>query len=184
MKLATREIIKLIDKKTIEKFKIPGLTLMENAGRASSDVICNNYPDAKEIGIICGGGNNGGDGFVIARQLISRGKNVRTYIINNRNEYNGDAKTNLEALLKISDKVVELKDSISRIKDADIFVDAIFGTGLDREVRGFYKKIISRLNNSDKPCVSIDIPSGLDCNTGRPLGISVIADTTITFVIP
>lgn len=184
MKLATRELIRKIDSRSIRNYKIPGLVLMENAGRAAADVICREFHYAKSFSVICGNGNNGGDGFVIARQLISRGKEVKTYITGRKKDYKGDAKTNLESLLKISERVFELKEKLPIEDTTEIYIDSIFGTGLDREVKGFYKKIIQFLNNTGKPTISVDIPSGLDCNTGRPLGISVEADTTITFITP
>ena len=96
MKIATRDDVRRIDKTTIKNYGIPGLILMENAGRAVSNIILEDYPDAEKISVFCGGGNNGGDGFVIARHLISAGKEVTTYILKNRNDYKGDARTNPE----------------------------------------------------------------------------------------
>ncbi len=184
MKIATREIIREIDRKTINEYGIPSLVLMENAGKASANLILNKYIDCNSIAIICGGGNNGGDGFVIARHLISADRNVKTYITSPKSKYNGDAKTNLNSLLKIGGEVIELKEKTLKITKADIQIDAIFGTGLDREVGGFYKKLIKNINSRRKPVVSIDIPSGLDSNTGKPLGIAVKAEATITFIRP
>ncbi|MGH7885838.1 MAG: NAD(P)H-hydrate epimerase, partial [Thermodesulfobacteriota bacterium] len=184
MKIATREIIREIDSKTIDHYGISGLILMENAGRASANLILSEYSKAKRIAIICGEGHNGGDGFVIARHLISAEKDVKTYLLTDKSKYKGDSKINLHSLIKIGGDISELKSKSSRIKEADIYVDAIFGTGLDREVDGFYKKIINYLNTRKEPVVSIDIPSGLDSNSGKPLGAAVKAASTITFIKP
>ena len=146
MKIAGRKIVRDIDDTTINKYGIPGLVLMENAGRTVSNVIINNYPTAEKIAVFCGGGNNGGDGFVIARHLLSAGKDVTTYILRNPSKYRGDAKTNLEALRNISKNVKKISGSFSGYKKSDLIVDAIFGTGIDRKIKGPVKKIISKIN--------------------------------------
>ena len=184
MKIATREIIREIDRKTIKEYGIPGLILMENAGRLVSDVIRNEFPDASSISIFCGGGNNGGDGFVLARHLINAGKEVTTYLLKNKNEYMGDARTNLGSLLKISKNIKKLSSSFSNYKKSDLIVDAIFGTGLDREVKGRYKKVIEGINTLKTPKISVDLPSGIDANKGVPLGVSIRANVTVTFAAP
>ena len=184
MKIATREIVREIDRKTIKEYGIPGLILMENAGRAVSEVIHSEFPEASRISIFCGGGNNGGDGFVLARHLINSGKEVITYLLKSKNEYRGDAKTNLNSLLKISKNIKKLSSNFSNYKKCDLIVDAIFGTGLDREVKGTYKKIIERINTFKTPIISVDLPSGIDANKGVPLGVSVRAKVTVTFIIP
>ena len=184
MKIVTREIVREIDRKTIRNFGIPGLILMENAGRAVSNVILRKYPAANKISVFCGGGNNGGDGFVIARHLICAGKEVNTYLLRNKNEYRGDAKTNLNSLSKISKNIKRVKSDLSNYKKSDVIVDAIFGTGLESEVRGSYKKIIERINSLKTPKVSVDLPSGIDSNKGTPLGVSIKANITVTFIVP
>ncbi len=184
MKIATRETIKEIDRVTIEKYGVPGIVLMENAGRAVASVIRREFPDKDNISVFCGGGNNGGDGFVTARHLINTGKKVTTYLLQNRNEYSGDARTNLNSLSKISKDIKRLKSSFSNYQESDLVVDSIFGTGLDREIKGPYRKIIERINSLKVPKVAVDLPSGIDANKGTPLGSSVIADVTVTFVVP
>ncbi|MEM7009473.1 MAG: NAD(P)H-hydrate dehydratase [Thermodesulfobacteriota bacterium] len=184
MKIATREIVREIDRLTISKYGVPGLVLMENAGRATADVILDNFAYADRIAIFAGGGNNGGDGFVIARHLISEGLDVDTYLLSDPKKYKGDALTNYKALKNSGGNIVELKNSLRKYKQADVIVDAIFGTGLDREVEGFYKKAIDFINSQGVSTVSVDLPSGLDANTGQPLGTSVLADITVTFVLP
>jgi len=184
MKIATREIVREIDRLSIKKYGIPGLVLMENAGRATADVLLDNFSYAMKIAIFAGGGNNGGDGFVVARHLISKALEVDTYIVSDPKEYKGDALTNYKALKNIGGNIVELKGSLRKFKQSDVIVDALFGTGLDREVTGFYKKVIEFINSQGLPTVAIDIPSGLDSNSGQPLGAAVLADITVTFVLP
>lgn len=184
MKLGTREILQKIDKSTMEDYGIPGLVLMENAGRAVSNVIIRDFPEAFDIAIFCGSGNNGGDGFVAARHLMKRGRKVTAYITKNIKDHKGDAGANLNALIKSGGKTVKLNRELSNFAGCDLVVDAIFGTGLDREVKDPYGKIIEFINGIDRPVVSVDMPSGIDANNGKVLGVSVIADTTVTFVMP
>jgi len=184
MRLSTKQISREIDRRTIEEFGVPGIVLMENAGRAVASVILAEYSSAQKIAVVCGAGNNAGDGFVIARHLISSGKEVSVYITQEKQHYKGDAKTNLNSLLEIKGDVKELEEKLPGIKDTDVIVDAIFGTGLDRNVGGFYEKLIKFMNRLSVPCVSVDIPSGLDADTGRPLGVTVEADVTVTFAPP
>lgn len=184
MKIATREIVREIDRLTIEKYGIPGLVLMENAGRATADVLLDNFAYAMKVAVFAGGGNNGGDGFVIARHLISAGLDVDTYIISDPKKYKDDALTNYNALKNLGGNIVELKNNLRKYKQAEVIVDAVFGTGLDREVTGLYKKVIDFINSQGVPTIAVDIPSGLDANTGQPLGTAVLADITVTFVLP
>lgn len=184
MKIATRSIIREIDKKSIEKYGIPGLVLMENAGRATADVILAEYPYTQAAAVFAGGGNNGGDGFVIARQLISEGVQVTTYVAADPRKYAGDALTNYRALKKLGGEIVELGGSLRKYRTADIIVDALLGTGLESEVAGFYKKVIEFINTQSAPVIAVDLPSGLDADTGHPLGAAVEADITVTYALP
>ena len=184
MKLSTKQISREIDRRTIEEFGVPGVVLMENAGRAVASVILAECPSAKKMAVICGGGNNAGDGFVIARHLISSGKDVSVHIAQKKQRYKGDAKTNLDSLLETGADVRELEGKLPRIKDTEVIVDAIFGTGLDRDVRGFYERLIKFINRQSARRVSVDIPSGLDADKGQPLGVAVRADVTVTFAPP
>jgi len=184
MKIAGRKIVRDIDDKTIIQYGIPGLVLMENAGRAVSNVILENHPKVNNISIFCGGGNNGGDGFVIARHLISAGKEVTTYLLKNPSDYKGDAKTNLASLKKISRNIKKIRSNFSNYNKSDLIVDAIFGTGLLREVKGSVGKIIEKINSLRAPKISVDIPSGLDSDSGKPHGIAIKATATVTFIVP
>ncbi len=181
MKICTRETAREIDRRTIEEFGVPGVVLMENAGRAVARVVIERYPGADGIAVVCGGGNNGGDGFVAARHLLAAGKKVSAHLAQAKDRYSGDAKTNLDALLKMSADVRELGNRLPRAEDADVIVDAVFGTGLARDVGGFYEKLVGFMNDSEKPVVSVDVPSGLDADSGRPMGVAVRADATVTF---
>lgn len=184
MKIATRGIIRDIDKKSIEKYGIPGLVLMENAGRATADVIIAEYPYTQAAAVFAGGGNNAGDGFVIARQLISEGIEVVTYLASDPRKYKGDALTNYRALKKLGGEIVDLGGSLRKYRTADIIIDALLGTGIEREVTGFYKKVIEFINSQSAPVISVDLPSGLDADTGHPLGTAVEADITVTYALP
>ncbi len=194
MHLVTANQMQHIDKQTIESFGIPGFTLMENAGRGAVDFLTQKYSDleTKKVAVLAGRGNNGGDGFVIARYLLEKKIDVMVFLLSSKSKVTGDAKINLDLFQKLcnisnKDRIVEVPDQESfeeqkkHICHHDIFVDAIFGTGLNSDVQGFYKETIELINASPCPVLSIDIPSGLDSDTGQPLGIAVKADATATF---
>jgi hydroxyethylthiazole kinase-like uncharacterized protein yjeF len=192
MKVATAEEMQELDRKAIETYRIPGIVLMENAGRGAADVISNSFPEIqkKKIAIIAGKGNNGGDGFVIARYLLNQGIYVRVYLLTDPKGLRGDAETNFSIFHRMKGEVISVPSSKDYIKvkrdleKFDILVDGIFGTGLDAEVRGYYREVIDHLNTLQRPIVAIDIPSGLDANTGKPLGTAIRASLTITFGLP
>ncbi|MGA2516293.1 MAG: NAD(P)H-hydrate dehydratase [Thermodesulfobacteriota bacterium] len=192
MKVATAEQMQELDRKSIETYRIPGIVLMENAGRGAAEVISDTFPDIrnKKIAIIAGKGNNGGDGFVIARYLLNRGVSVRAYLLTDPKGLRGDAETNFTIFHRMKGEVVPVPSSKDYIKvkrdieKFDILIDGIFGTGLDAEVRGYYREVIDHLNTIQKPMVAIDIPSGLDADTGKPLGTAIRAFLTITFGLP
>jgi NAD(P)H-hydrate epimerase len=192
MKVANAEEMQELDRKAIETYRIPGMILMENAGRGAAEVISNTFPDLhkKKIAIIAGKGNNGGDGFVIARYLLNQGTSVRVYLLTDPKGLRGDAEINFNIFQRMKGEVVSVpssKDYVKVKKDLekfDILVEGIFGTGLDAEVRGYYREVIDHLNTLQRPIVAIDIPSGLDANTGKPLGTAIRASLTITFGLP
>src|SRR5512137_597958 len=192
LKVATAAEMQELDRKAIETYRIPGIVLMENAGRGAAEVISKTFPDLhkKKIAIVAGKGNNGGDGFVIARCLLNNGIPVRVYLLTDPKGLRGDAETNFNIFHRMKGEVVSVpssKDYIKVKRDLerfDILVDGIFGTGLDAEVRGYYREVIDHLNTLQKPMVAIDIPSGLDADTGKPLGAAIRASLTITFGLP
>ncbi len=191
MKLVTAEQMRAIDAYTIKNIGIPAIVLMENAGRGAFLLIKEYFLDYLEtplIGILCGRGNNGGDGLVVARYLHKEGYCVRVFILGERARIKAEAATNLSIAEKMGINISEIKDEndLDKEKDyltgCDLIVDAIFGTGLNSEVRGLEAKVISFLNNIYAGFIaSVDIPSGLSSDTGEALGVAVEADLTITF---
>ncbi len=172
--------VRELDRVAIEERGIPGLTLMERAGKVAWDELQSNWTDAKNITVLCGGGNNAGDGYVLARLAIENNYSVRVLYINDPATLKGDAKAAADKLLATSTTCD--KFSPEKISDADIIVEALLGTGIDREVCGEFQQAIEAINGSAKAVLSIDIPSGLNADTGRPMGAVVKADVTITFI--
>lgn len=190
--LVTAEEMRRMDRMAIEEFGIPGLVLMENAGRQAANILLETFAGraSLDVGVAAGRGNNGGDGFVIARVLASRGCSVTVYVLSSRERITADALKNL-VLIEAMDidilwitSEVELIRAETRMSAHDVLVDALLGTGLNQEVRGLYRMGIDILNRSKKPIVSVDLPSGLDADTGNPLGCCVQAHTTVTFAFP
>lgn len=192
MKVATAEQMQALDRKTIETYGIPGVVLMENAGRGATEAITHAFPDIPErkVAVIAGKGNNGGDGFVIARYLLNRGVSVKVFLLADPRSLRGDAEINFQVFLRMKGEVLPIPSfkDYQKIKKElekfDLLIDAIFGTGLDAEIRGYYREVIDHLNTLHKPVVAVDIPSGLDANTGKPLGTALRASLTVTFGLP
>ncbi|MBN1621390.1 MAG: NAD(P)H-hydrate epimerase [Endomicrobiales bacterium] len=186
MKTVTAQQMREIDRRAIEEFGIPGVILMENAGREvarSVESLIKNNKSQGKIGIICGSGNNGGDGLVAARYLHNKGFSVEIILIKPTEQFRGDSLINCniaEAMkLRFSDY------SKNYLKENSFFgfsilVDALLGTGTKGEVAGIYKDIIGKINKSGLPIVSVDIPSGIDADSGEVLGIAVKAEITVT----
>lgn len=177
-----------LDRYATEKLGIAEEILMEDAGQAAAVVL------AKEVGIqngkivvLCGVGNNGGDGFVVARNIHAGGGSVRVCILGDPGKFRGAAKSNLEILSKLPVEVGAVK-SIAEIRQdvthAHGIVDAIFGTGLDREVTGIYRDVINLVNKSGRRVLSLDIPSGVNGDTGEVMGVALKADWTVAFGLP
>jgi hydroxyethylthiazole kinase-like uncharacterized protein yjeF len=187
MKVVTAAAMKNAERLAIEQFGIAGLTLMETAGRKCAEIILADSGCDKgcKAVIIAGKGNNGGDGYVIARYLRQHGWDVKTFVVARRDEIAGDAAVNL-ALLDGSTVVFcpepgELGHYAEELCSADILVDALFGIGLRSEVRGAYAEAAVLINSSGTPTVAVDIPSGIDATTGGVLGVAVRARLTVTF---
>jgi len=185
----TREQVRQVDRRAIEELRIPGLTLMERAAAVvTSEAIAMLNPDreGKTVVILCGGGNNGGDGLAAARLLRERGVPVVPICLKSRDDYKGDALTNLERYEESGEQVVfaadEPVETLRNLETVDLIVDAILGTGLTSNVRRREKVVIRWINGRRVPVLAVDIPSGLDCDTGQPLGTAVEADRTVTFV--
>lgn len=191
IKQITSQQIQRLDSIAINQYKIDSLFLMENAGRSVADEVVSILKNKKikKIAIICGKGNNGGDGFVAARYLINQGFEVKNFLLGKVKEITSDSRANLDMLLKSNQKILEIPNlkafnSMEKnIKDCSLIIDAIFGVGLKGKVKEPFKTVINFLNRSGKMVVSIDVPSGLDANTGLPLGVCVKADKTISFTL-
>jgi len=189
MYLVTANEMQKMDRSTIESFGLPGRILMENAGRGATHFFLEHFKDAvnKKIGVIAGRGNNGGDGFVIARYLAQKGISVTVYLLSERQKVSGDAAANLKLLTPLKIPVIEMPDAETfsahktAMRHEAIWIDAILGTGLRSEVKGFFRDVIDFINQTNKPVFAVDIPSGLNSDTGRPCGSCVRADATATF---
>lgn len=192
MRAVTTKEMAEMDRTAIEVVGIPGVVLMENAGRGATDVIWRYFPElgGKRVAVLAGGGNNGGDGFVIARHLWQERVEVTVYCLKKQESYRGDAKINLEIIEKLGLPIEEYTDSESigalkgKLVNADLLVDAILGTGLNAPVRGFYREIIDLVNQLRRPVLAVDLPSGLSATSGLPLGTCVQATVTATFGLP
>jgi NAD(P)H-hydrate epimerase len=180
------------DRRTIEEIGIPSLVLMENAGRqvvAAMEAIYTDLAD-RHVAVLCGRGNNGGDGFVVARTLSQRGVGVSVFLIGQVSDVRGDARVNLDILGRVGLTVVEVADGqawelhVSEVRDCTLIVDAIFGTGLNAPVSGLIESVITDINASTIPVVSIDLPSGLSADSSDPIGESIEAGTTVTLGAP
>lgn len=175
MKLYTSEQAKLIDKTTIEKYKIPGMILMENAGMSLADEIEKRY--CGKIIAVCGKGNNGGDASVAIRHLFTRGFECALLLLCDENDLSGDAKTAFEMAKNIGVPICFKAD----FSNYDVIIDGIFGIGLSGEPKGVYKEYIDYVNQSGAKVVSVDVPSGGDAGTGNVFGTCIRADLTVTF---
>lgn len=177
--------MRAIDRYAIENIGIPSIVLMENAAlRVISNI---DFDKNHSFTIVCSTGNNGGDGLAIARHLIIKGKKVDLYIIGNIDKGSQDFKINLNILKNIDVHLTHIrtKTELQMLKNSlnenDLTIDAIFGIGLARDIEGIYFESISFINNYSKEIISVDIPSGLQCDTGNVLSIAIKADKTITF---
>src|SRR5213076_3240416 len=180
------------DRRTIDDIGISSLVLMENAGRqvvAALEAIHTDILE-RQVAVLCGRGNNGGDGFVVARTLAQRGVGVSVFLIGRVTDVRGDARINLEILGRLGLTVVEVADSqawelhFSEVSDCTLIVDAIFGTGLNAPLSGFIESVIADVNASGIPVVSIDLPSGLSADSADPIGDSIEAGLTVTLAAP
>ena len=180
------------DRFTIQEIGIPSLVLMENAGRQVVAAIEAAYEAKLEgrVAVLCGRGNNGGDGFVVARTLLQRGVETAVFVLGALSDVRGDARTNLDILGRLGATVVEVSDEqswelhFSEISQCTLIVDAIFGTGLKAPVSGMIETVIADVNASDLPVVAVDLPSGLSADTPHVIGDCVHASMTVTLAAP
>lgn len=189
MKVLSPERMAKYDEYAIKTWGIPSAVLMENAGRNTYRLMKERYlPGAGGIAVICGRGNNGGDGFVISRYALRDGLRTTVFLLGKRSELKGDAALNMELYASIGGEIVECTKDIDALKKGirgvDVLVDAIFGTGLSKATGGKEKLAIEAMNDSGKPVIAVDIPSGIDGKTGLPLGTAIQATHTFTYGYP
>jgi len=186
MKLVTAEIMRKLDRQAIEGLGIPGALLMENAGRAVAEEVWRRWRP-RRVAVVAGKGNNGGDGFVVARHLSNRGVEVAVFLLARGQELRGDAQLNWRIWCQMGGHVQEVLSEEAlealSLRQFDVLVDAIFGTGLSSEVRGLQRRAIELINAAERPVAAVDIPSGVEASSGRVLGVAVRADLTVTFAL-
>jgi NAD(P)H-hydrate epimerase len=190
MYLVTAEEMRAFDAVAIRDYGIPGAVLMENAGRTTFQILKRHLGGdvcGLKVAVVAGPGNNGGDGYVIARYLINHGADVQTFLLSPRDKIKGDALINLLVLEKMTSRITvvgdadALNEAARTWNEAEVIVDAILGTGLSSEVRSPFREAIEKINASPALKLAVDLPSGLDADTGRVLGVAVKADLTATY---
>jgi ADP-dependent NAD(P)H-hydrate dehydratase / NAD(P)H-hydrate epimerase len=190
MILTTARQMRELDRRTMEEVGLPGLVLMENAARGAVQVVRRLYPRSRSLVFFCGKGNNGGDGLAMARYFQELGLKVKVYLSGSRDGLKGESAAQLLWSDRLKIPLVELTGEINfsilkqEIGSCDLAVDALLGTGLEKEVHGLFRDLIHFMNDLSCPKVAVDIPSGLSSDIGRPLGICTRADLTITFGLP
>jgi NAD(P)H-hydrate epimerase len=180
----TRAQVREIDRRSIEEYHIPGVVLMENAARAVADAAHNMllHSKNKSILILCGGGNNGGDGLAAARHLHNAGFDIHIVLTTDPARYQNEALVNWQITQAMQLPTTTADPKLIESTQAALILDAIFGTGLTSPPRPPFDQIVAAIDRSGIPVLAIDTPSGLDCDTGKPPGACVQATRTITFV--
>ena len=185
----SREQVRRVDQLAVSRYGIPSVILMENAGRNAAAIIRESYGQTGGAFVCCGVGNNGGDGCVIARDLHNAGWTVRVMVAGNEARMTDDTRTNFDIIraMELNVQVIDDRNAqlalIESIRREEIIVDALLGTGFHGEVRSPTNELIAALNGLDhRAVIAIDVPSGLDCDTGVPSNATIRADLTITFV--
>jgi NAD(P)H-hydrate epimerase len=180
----TRQQVRQVDRLAIEQYRIPGIVLMENASRGVADAAEAMLRDSggRQILILCGGGNNGGDGLAAARHLHNRGFDVSIGLCTDPAGYKGDALVNWQIVQAMALPCFSASPDTILQSSAHLIIDAIFGTGLSQPPRPPFDQIAQAVNDSARPVLAVDLPSGLDCDTGQPLGPCIRAIQTVTFV--
>ena len=203
MRVFTRQQVREVDRLAVDRYHIPGIVLMENAARGLTDMTLrflfnqwrnkfaddaarwpappDDFPRGVKILIVAGGGNNGGDGFAAARHLHNHGVACTLAVTRPLDDYKGDARTNLDIVRAMKLRMIETS-SLESIEEHHLILDGLFGTGLSAPPRPPADALIRTMNIRHEPIVAIDIPSGLDCDTGEPLSVAVRAAMTVTFV--
>lgn len=189
MRIVTAAEMQAMDHDTIEAFGIPGRVLMENAGRGATYCFLKRIyaMGPGRVGVVAGRGNNGGDGFVMARYLAERGIEVEIFLLSAQERVQGDAAANLRLLPTLNVPVIQIPDAQAfeaqkrHMQHIRYWIDGIFGTGLNSDVRGYFKAVIEFINSTGRPVFAVDIPSGLHADTGQVGGVCIQAAATATF---
>jgi len=192
MRVLNSQQMRAADRRTIEEVGVPSATLMENAGREVVAAMDAAFPGlgSMRVAVICGRGNNGGDGFVVARTLLERRVDVAVYLLARRSDVEGDARAMLQALSPLNAQIEEITDVLSwerqraSLLRSDVIVDALFGTGLTRPLTGLAATIVDDVNRSKRPVVAIDLPSGLSADSGEVAGPAIRAELTVALAAP
>ncbi len=190
MRILSAEAMREVDRTAIEELGIPSMVLMENAAIGVVDAIGEIYEEAESAAIFCGPGNNGGDGLAIARHLAVRGYDVQVFLVAGRRGMRGDAEVQLGICRRQGLAIQEVADedgvveALEEAREADLIVDALFGTGLSKPLEGLLADLVQGLNDLPVPRVSVDLPSGLNGSKSEPLGPHIKSDLTVTFAAP
>jgi ADP-dependent NAD(P)H-hydrate dehydratase / NAD(P)H-hydrate epimerase len=192
VRVTTAAEMQALDRLAMDTYGIPGVVLMENAGAQVVRILWQEFPDlrARRVAVLCGRGNNGGDGFVIARYLHNVGVPVQVFILGELENIRGEARTHLEMLthVGVAPQAASTPESVqalgAQLAHYDLLIDALLGTGLKAEVSGIFQQIIAAMNASARPIVAVDIPSGLSADVGTLLGEHVRAHLTVTMALP
>lgn len=192
MRLVTSSEIQEMDRLTIQEVGIPGAVLMENAARGAARIFLEHFapPRDSSLVVLCGRGNNGGDGYGVARYLRDAGLRVTVIVLAESDKISGDALLNLRIIRRLGIDILEVHRQEEWagvqgiIEGCHYIIDGILGTGLNSPVKGFYRHVITEINGLGKPVTAIDIPSGLSADTGQIMGVAVRADLTVTFGFP
>ena len=192
MRVLNTEQMREADRRTIEDIGIPSIVLMENAGRQAVAAMEAAFEDlgTSRVAVICGRGNNGGDGFVIARTLLQRGVDTEVFLLGSVADVRGDARMNLEVLGRIGMTVIEITNAqewelhFTELTDCDLVVDAILGTGFHGRLAGFLETVVADLNSLGVPIVAIDLPTGVSADSALVEGPAVEASMTVTLAAP
>jgi ADP-dependent NAD(P)H-hydrate dehydratase / NAD(P)H-hydrate epimerase len=172
--------VRALDRRAIEQFGVAGYELMTRAGHAALNALRTAWPQARSVAVLCGPGNNGGDGYVLARLARAQGLRVATFALGDPAALGGDAKRAFEEFIAAGGGCSPWQSQA--LREVDVVVDALFGTGLSRPVDATGAAMIEAMNGCGRPVLAVDIPSGLQADTGAVLGVATRAATTITFI--
>ncbi len=190
MRVLSAQQMQEVDQRAITDLGIPGCVLMENAAMGIADALGEAYPTASRITVLCGPGNNGGDGLALVRHLEGRGYRCRTFLFLGRSAGQGDAALQLEILRRCGLEVEELTPEadlqpvFAACLKADLIVDSLFGTGLERPLKGHLAALVVGLQDCPVPLLAVDLPSGMDASREQPIGPHLVAERTVTFAAP